>query len=247
MFQFSKHWRTTFPYIIYVPLQSHTLESVLSGILFVLFVLLYFWYSNKPGNHVLLFPGFVLSKGQRKYEKSITFSITFSMLVETWSVLLVLFQALGFQLHALACHLLRLCANTDWQLLNAVMAEDNNSVYWCAAKELCICKTAAATTRHLCPVCEGSVHATCGKICEDASILYHTMCHTCFSHLQEDLRKHWEFSTFYCCKLAEDDLQSNTMTRKTSNLVHRHQMMKQGGWGCPRAAQHGLRKLHERS
>ena len=54
------------------------------------------------------------------------------------------------------------------------MAVDNNSVNWCAAKELCICKAAAATTRHLCPVRQGCVHAICGKICEDESILYHT-------------------------------------------------------------------------
>ena len=77
---------------------SHTLGSVLSGILFVLFVLLYFWYSNKPGNHVLLFPGFVLSKVQRKYKKSITFSITFSMLVEPGVYFLYFFKNWGFSL-----------------------------------------------------------------------------------------------------------------------------------------------------
>ncbi len=49
---------------------------------FCAFVLLYFCYSNKPGNHVLLLQGLVLSKIQRKYKKSKTFPITLSMYVE---------------------------------------------------------------------------------------------------------------------------------------------------------------------
>ena len=64
--------------------------------LFVLFVLLYFCYSHEPGNHVLLFPGFVLSKVQRKYKKSITFPITFSMLVEPGVYFLYFSKNLGF-------------------------------------------------------------------------------------------------------------------------------------------------------
>ena len=67
----------------------------LSGILFVLFVLLYFCYSNEPGNHVLLLPGFVLSKVQRKYKKSITFPITLSMLVEPGEYFLYFFNKWG--------------------------------------------------------------------------------------------------------------------------------------------------------
>ena len=59
------------------------------------------------------------------------------------TVLLVLFQEKGVQFVALA--------------------EDNNSNYWCAAMEPIICKTAAATKRHICPVCQGCVHAICGE------------------------------------------------------------------------------------
>ena len=106
------------------------LDSLDWSLLFVLFVLLYFWYSNKPGNHVLLFPGFVLSKVQRKYKKSITFSITFSMLVEPGMYFLYFFKNWGFSLvHSPAICFVFAQTQPDNYLLNAVMANtDNNSV-----------------------------------------------------------------------------------------------------------------------
>jgi hypothetical protein len=48
-----------------------------------------------------------------------------------------------------------------------IMSMETN---WCAAKELCICLTAAADARHVCPACQSAVHAICGEVCEDARI-----------------------------------------------------------------------------
>jgi hypothetical protein len=87
------------------------------------------------------------------------------------------------------------------------MAEEENN--WCAAKELCICKAAAATTRHLCPVCQGCVHAICGKICEDASILYHTTCcYTCFARYKKTFKNPESFWRFIAAA-EKDDLQND--------------------------------------
>jgi hypothetical protein len=41
----------------------------------------------------------------------------------------------------------------------------------CVAKELCICLTAVADARHVCPAWQST--------CEDASLLYHTTCFPC--------------------------------------------------------------------
>ena len=85
-----------------------------------------------------------------------------------------------FHLHhqcekSVECNISTLWLRTTVQAIT----EDNSSSYWCAAKELCICETAAATTRHRCPVCQGCVHAICGEICEDATILHHSTCYKC--------------------------------------------------------------------
>ena len=85
------------------------------------------------------------------------------------------------------------------------MTEDNNSNYWCAAKELCICKTAAATTRHLCPVCQGCVHAICGEICEDATILYHTTCYKCFARYKKSFENPQSFR-YFIAGVEKDDI-----------------------------------------
>jgi len=85
------------------------------------------------------------------------------------------------------------------------MTEDNNSNYWCAAKELCICKTAAATTRHLCPVCQGCVHAICGEICEDATILYHTTCYKRFAHYKKSFENPQSFR-YFIAGVEKDDI-----------------------------------------
>ena len=97
------------------------------------------------------------------------------------------------------------------------MAVDNNSVNWCAAKELCICKVAAATTRHLCPVCQGCVHAICGEICEDASILYHTTCHMCFSRYKRTFESPDSFRHFIAAA-GEDDLQEDKNDEEEEQL-----------------------------
>ncbi|KAI2490960.1 Transposase IS4 [Fragilaria crotonensis] len=56
---------------------------------------------------------------------------------------------------------------------------------WCAAKELCICLTAVADTRYVCPACQSTVHAICGEVCEDASLLYHTTCFPCYARYKQ--------------------------------------------------------------
>jgi hypothetical protein len=41
----------------------------------------------------------------------------------------------------------------------------------CAAKELCICKTAGVSDgRHACPGCQCNVHAICDELCKDAGL-----------------------------------------------------------------------------
>ncbi len=74
------------------------------------------------------------------------------------------------------------CCATIQLLYQKTVAPLSVETNWCAAKELCICLTAAADARHVCPACQSTVHAICGEVCEDASLLYHsTTCFPCYA------------------------------------------------------------------
>ena len=71
------------------------------------------------------------------------------------------------------------CCATIQLLYQKTVAPLSVETNWCAAKELCICLTAAADARHVCPASQSTVHAICGEVCEDASLSYHTTSFPC--------------------------------------------------------------------